>query len=46
VIAVKKTTSLHDFIKRAFITAGINLRFKVEDVNEVGIIESIDPVKC
>ena len=42
VIATGKTTSVRDFVKMAFKYVGINLRFEGTDLNEVGIIDSID----
>lgn len=43
VIATGITTSVRDFIKLSFAEAGMNLVFKGEDVDEVGILESFGP---
>lgn len=45
VIATGKTTRIRDFVKMAFHFAGIQLEFKGEGANEVGIISSIDKVR-
>ena len=42
VIAKGKTTSVRDFVKMAFDYVGIELEFKGEGLNEVGIIENIN----
>ncbi len=43
VIATGITTSVRDFIKLSFAEAGMNLTFKGEGVDEVGILESFGP---
>jgi GDPmannose 4,6-dehydratase len=43
VIATGNTTSVREFIQLAFAEAGIVLRFEGEGVDEVGIIDSLDP---
>jgi GDPmannose 4,6-dehydratase len=43
VIATGVTTSVRDFIEHAFAKAGIKLRFEGSGVNEVGIIDHIQP---
>ncbi len=40
VIATGKTTSVRDFIRMAFNYVGIELEFKGEDENEIGIVKS------
>jgi GDPmannose 4,6-dehydratase len=45
VIASGKTTSVRDFIKIAFGYIGYNIKFIGKGVDEVGVLESIDPVK-
>lgn len=40
VIATGKTTYVRDFVKMAFAEAGINIEFKGENENEVGIVSS------
>lgn len=42
VIATGVTTTVRDFIQKAFALVGFNLKFRGEGVNEVGYIESID----
>jgi len=42
VIATGVTTTVRDFVRMAFAYAGIELEFKGEGVDEVGIIKSID----
>jgi len=42
VIATGKTTSVRDFVKMAFGYVGIELEFRGEGVDEVGIVRSID----
>ena len=41
VIATGVTTSVRDFLLRAFAHAGIMLKFKGEGVNEIGVVDSI-----
>lgn len=41
VIATGETTSVRDFIQHAFAEAGINVRFKGEGIDEIGVIDSI-----
>lgn len=43
VIATGITTRVRDFIKMAFNEVGFNIKFEGEGVDEVGILESIDP---
>jgi GDPmannose 4,6-dehydratase len=43
VIATGQTTSVRDFIRFAFKRAGITLKFEGKGVDEVGIIEKIEP---
>lgn len=45
VIATGITTSIRDFIKMSFAEVGIHVIFKGDDVEEVGIIDSIDNKK-
>lgn len=45
VIATGKTTRIRDFVKMAFHFTGIQLEFKGEGANEVGIISSVDKVR-
>lgn len=42
VIATGVTTSVREFVSRAFKKAGITLRYEGEGVNEIGIIDSLD----
>ncbi|QIW09859.1 GDP-mannose 4,6-dehydratase [Francisella sp. LA112445] len=42
VIATGQTTTVRDFVKLSFEYAGINLQFKREGIDEVGVIESIN----
>jgi GDPmannose 4,6-dehydratase len=42
VIATGQTTTVRDFVRMAFAYAGIELEFKGEGVDEVGIVKSID----
>ena len=42
VIATGNTTKVRDFIKKSFSELGIDIRFKGEGIEEVGIIEKID----
>ncbi|MBD3792388.1 MAG: GDP-mannose 4,6-dehydratase [Campylobacterales bacterium] len=42
VIATGKTTTVRDFVRMAFEYCGIELEFKGEGVDEVGIVKSID----
>ena len=42
VIATGITTTIRDFIRMAFEEIGVGIRFKVEGIDEVAIIESID----
>ena len=46
VIATGKTTTVRDFVRMAFAYAGIELEFKGEGVDEVGIVKSIDETKA
>lgn len=43
VIATGVTTRVRDFIKMAFQEVGLKLKFEGEGVDEVGILESVDP---
>lgn len=43
VIATGATTSVRDFLSRAFEHAGISLVFKGKGVDEIGIVDQIDP---
>lgn len=43
VLATGRTTSVRDFAQMAFAEAGIRLAFRGGGVNEVGIVESLDP---
>jgi GDPmannose 4,6-dehydratase len=45
VIATNKTTAVRDFVRMAFGEAGIQLEFKGEGINEVGILSGIDQKK-
>jgi GDPmannose 4,6-dehydratase len=45
VIATGKTTSVRDFVLKAFDYVGIQLDFKGQEVEEVGFIKSIDRIK-
>ena len=42
VIATGVTTRVRDFIKMAFQEVGFKLKFEGKDVNEIGILESVD----
>jgi GDPmannose 4,6-dehydratase len=42
VIATGVTTTIRDFISKAFFEIGVNITFKGEGVNETGVIESIN----
>ncbi len=42
VVATGKTTTVRDFVKMTFEYLGISLRFEGSDVNEKGIIDSLD----
>lgn len=42
VIATGQTTMVRDFMKLAFLYCGIELEFKGQGVNEIGVISSID----
>jgi GDPmannose 4,6-dehydratase len=44
VIATGATTSVRDFLTRSFAHVGINLMFKGQGVNEIGIVDSITNV--
>lgn len=46
VIATGTTTTVRDFIKMAFAEVGFKIRFEGKDVNEQGILESIDNSIC
>ena len=41
VIATGKTTSVRDFVTKAFANAGVQIRFEGEGINEIGIAEKI-----
>jgi GDPmannose 4,6-dehydratase len=45
VIATGTTTPVREFVRMAFLEAGISLRFEGEGIVEVGIIDYIDKVK-
>lgn len=45
VIATGQTTTVRDFVRMAFAYAGIELEFKGEGIDEVGIVKSIDTAK-
>ena len=45
VIATGVTTRVRDFIKMAFQEVGFKLKFEGKDVNEIGILESVDAEK-
>jgi len=45
VIATGQTTTVRDFVRMAFEYIGIELEFKGEGVDEVGIVKSVDQVK-
>ncbi|HEO98703.1 MAG: GDP-mannose 4,6-dehydratase [Campylobacterales bacterium] len=45
VIATGQTTTVRDFVRMAFGYVGIELQFKGEGVDEVGIVKSIDTAK-
>ncbi|HAI68942.1 MAG TPA: GDP-mannose 4,6-dehydratase, partial [Gammaproteobacteria bacterium] len=42
VIATGKTTEIREFVRKAFIRIGINIKFIGNDVEEKGIIDTID----
>jgi GDPmannose 4,6-dehydratase len=44
VIATGETTSVRDFLVRSFKHVGVNVAFKGKGVDEVGYVESIEPV--
>lgn len=44
VIATGETTSVRDFLTRSFKHVGINIAFKGKGVDEIGYVESVDPV--
>ncbi len=46
VIATGQTTTVRDFVRMAFAYAGIELEFKGEGVDEVGIVKSIDETRA
>ncbi len=46
VIATGQTTAVRDFVRMAFAFAGIELEFKGEGIDEVGIVTSIDKEKA
>jgi GDPmannose 4,6-dehydratase len=41
VIATGQTTSVRDFVSKAFANAGVHIRFEGEGVNEVGIVDKV-----
>jgi GDPmannose 4,6-dehydratase len=41
VIATGQTTSVRDFVSKAFAYAGVHVRFEGEGVNEVGIVDKV-----
>lgn len=45
VIATGTTTTVREFVRMAFLEAGISLRFEGEGIEEIGIIDYIDNVK-
>jgi len=45
VIATGKTTTVRDFVRMSFSEVGIELKFKGQGLNEVGIISAIDEEK-
>jgi GDPmannose 4,6-dehydratase len=42
VIATGKTTEIREFVKKSFLQIGINIKFIGKDIEEKGIIDSID----
>lgn len=46
VIATGQTTTVRDFVRMAFEYVGIELEFKGEGVDEVGIVKSVDQAKA
>ena len=46
VIATGQTTMVRDFVRMAFAFAGIELEFKGEGVDEVGVVTAIDEAKA
>jgi GDP-mannose 4,6-dehydratase len=44
VIATGETTSVRDFLTRSFKHVGINIAFKGKGVDEIGYVESVEPV--
>ena len=46
VIATGQTTAVRDFVKFAFLYCGIELEFKGEGIEEIGVISSIDYQKA
>jgi len=46
VIATGTTTSVRDFVKLAFSFAGVDIEFKGEGVNEIGIVTKINDQNC
>ena len=46
VIATGQTTAVRDFVRMAFAYAGIELEFKGEGVDEVGIVKSVDEARA
>ena len=46
VIATGKTTTVRDFVRMAFGYCGIELEFRGEGVDEIGIVKSIDEAKA
>mgnify|MGYP003345585851 CR=1 FL=1 len=46
VIATGKTTSVRDFIRQAFLEAGITITFHGNGVNETGVVESVTNPDC
>lgn len=41
VIATGQTTSVRDFVSKAFANAGVHVRFEGEGINEVGIVDKV-----
>lgn len=46
VIATGKTTTVRDFVRMAFGYCGIELEFRGEGVDEIGIVKSVDQAKA
>jgi GDPmannose 4,6-dehydratase len=44
VIATGVTTSVRDFLVRSFKHVGVNIVFKGTGVNEIGVVDSLDPI--